>query len=40
MPLNLPDWMVHRIVEILSKHEYTGAKDIIEAIKEQTRETD
>lgn len=40
MTLNLPDWMVHRIVAILKKHRYTGAKEIVEAIKDQTRETD
>lgn len=34
--LKLPFWMVERIVQILSKHPYTGAQDIIEAIKEQT----
>lgn len=40
MTLNLPDWMVHRIVGILSEHPYTGSAEIVEAIKEQTRETD
>ena len=38
MTLTLPDWMVERIVAILSEHPYTGAAEIIEAIKEQTRE--
>lgn len=39
MTLNLPDWMVERIVAILEAHEYTGAAEIVETIKEQTRET-
>ena len=38
MTLNLPDWMVERIVAILEEHPYTGAEEIVEAIKEQTRE--
>ena len=36
MTLNLPDWMVERIVAILSEHPYTGAAEIVDAIKEQT----
>lgn len=40
MTPNLPDWMVYRNVDILENHEYTGAKEIIDAVKEQTRETD
>lgn len=38
MTLTLPDWMVEWIVAILSDHPYTGAEEIVEAIKEQTRE--
>ena len=34
--ITLPDWMLHRIVEILEHHEYTGAAEIVRAIKEQT----
>lgn len=37
MTLTLPDWMVQRIVEILSKHKYTGAYEIIREIKEQVK---
>lgn len=33
--LELPSWMVERIVAILSEHPYTGSNDIIQAIKEQ-----
>jgi hypothetical protein len=36
--LTLPFWMVERIVQILSEHPYTGAAEIVETIKEQTRE--
>lgn len=36
MTIKLPAWMVHRIVQILSAHPYTGADEIINAIKEQT----
>lgn len=36
--ITLPAWMVERIVAILEEHPYTGAAEIIEAIKEQTRE--
>ena len=36
LTITLPDWMLHRIVDILSKHEYTGAADIVRAIKDQT----
>lgn len=35
MTLNLPDWMVERIVAILEDHPYTGAAEIVETIKEQ-----
>lgn len=38
MTLNLPDWMVERIVSILESHPYTGAEDIVKTIKEQTVE--
>lgn len=38
LTITLPDWMVHRIVAILSVFPYTGAGDIIKAIKEQTHE--
>ena len=34
--LELPLWMVERIVTILSEHPYTGAEEIIQKIKEQT----
>lgn len=40
MTLNLPDWMVERIVAILEEHPYTGAAEIIEAIKSEISETD
>lgn len=33
--LELPFWMVERIVAILSEHPYTGAEEIIQRIKEQ-----
>lgn len=33
--LELPFWMVERIVEILSEHEYTGVEDIIREIAGQ-----
>jgi hypothetical protein len=33
--LELPFWMVERIVQILSEHPYTGAAEIVQAIKEQ-----
>ena len=36
--LELPLWMVERIVQILSEHEYTGAEEIVQTIKEQTKE--
>lgn len=36
--LELPFWMVERIVQILSEHPYTGAQDIILDIKEQMEE--
>lgn len=36
--LELPFWMVERIVDILSNHPYTGAAEIVETIKEQTKE--
>lgn len=36
--LELPIWMVERIVAILSEHPYTGAAEIVETIKGQTRE--
>lgn len=36
--LELPFWMVERIVEILSEHPYTGSSEIIRAIKEQTKD--
>ena len=38
MTLNLPDWMVERIVAILGEHPYTGAAEIVETIKEQTED--
>lgn len=34
--LELPFWMVERIVEILSKHPYTGSSEIVTLIKDQT----
>ena len=36
LTITLPDWMLHRIVDMLSKHEYTGAAEIVQAIKAQT----
>lgn len=33
--LELPLWMVERIVQILSEHPYTGTEEIIQHIKEQ-----
>ena len=36
LTITLPDWMLHRIVEILEHHEYTGAAEIVRAIKAQT----
>lgn len=36
--LELPPWMVERIVAILSEHPYTGCEEIVQAIKEQTKE--
>lgn len=36
--LELPFWMVERIVQILSEHPYTGAAEIVETIKEQIKE--
>lgn len=33
--LTLPRWMVERIVAILRDHPYTGAGEIIEAIKKE-----
>ena len=38
MTITLPDWMVYRIVAILSEHPYTGAAEIVETIKEQTED--
>ena len=38
MTITLPDWMVERIVAILSGHPYTGAAEIVETIKEQTED--
>ena len=35
--VTLPLWMWERIVKILEEHPYTGAQEIIEAIKEQSR---
>lgn len=35
--LELPLWMVERIIQILSEHPYTGAAEIVEAIKEQIK---
>lgn len=35
--LELPFWMVERIVQILSEHPYTGTPEIIQTIKEQTK---
>ena len=35
LTITLPDWMVHRIAEILSKHRYTGSFEISQKIKEQ-----
>jgi hypothetical protein len=37
--LELPTWMVERVVQILSEHPYTGAAEIVATIKEQMRET-
>ena len=36
--LELPLWMVERIVQILSEHPYTGCQEIIQRIMEQTKE--
>ena len=36
--LELPFWMVERIVAILSEHPYTGCEDIIREITEQMKE--
>lgn len=40
MPINLelPLWMVERIVAILSQHPYTGTDEIVQKIKEQIME--
>ena len=38
LTITLPDWMVERIVAILSEHPYTGAAEIVETIKEQTKD--
>lgn len=35
--LELPFWMVERIVAILSEHPYTGADEIVQKIKEQSK---
>lgn len=35
--LELPFWMVERIVAILSEHPYTGAEEIVQKIKEQSK---
>lgn len=35
MPVELPYWMWEWIVAILSEHPYTGAAEIVQAIKEQ-----
>lgn len=40
LTITLPDWMLHRIVEILEHHEYTGAADIVREIKAQTVPTE
>lgn len=36
--LTLPLWMMERIVQILTEHPYTGAAEIVQAIKEQTKD--
>lgn len=36
--LTLKTWMVERIVQILEVHPYTGAPEIIQSIKEQTKD--
>ena len=36
LTIKLPMWMWERIVDILSKHNYTGAAEIVRAIKAQT----
>lgn len=38
LTITLPDWMVHRIVDILNKSGYTGAGEIIQTIKEQAEQ--
>ena len=40
MPINLelPYWMIERIVAILNEHPYTGTDEIIRRIKEQISE--
>ena len=35
--LELPFWMVERIVAILTEHPYTGAEEIVQKIKEQSK---
>lgn len=36
--LELPLWMVERIVQILSEHPYTGAPEIVKTIQDQLTE--
>lgn len=38
MILELPDWMVERIVAILDDHPYTGAAEISAAIRQNVSE--
>ena len=40
LTITLPEWMLHRIVEILEHHEYTGAADIVRAVKDQTTDAE
>ena len=35
--ITLPHWMWERIVQMLSEHPYTGAAEIVQAIKEQLK---
>ena len=38
--LELPLWMVERIVQILSEHPYTGCQEIVQRIKEQAKKNE
>ena len=38
--LELPTWMVERIVAILREHPYTGSAEIVQSIKDQVEAHD